>query len=107
MAEEAMSNNEISVQNQWEQICSQLKLEFGETAFDSWLKPLSIGSFNDGIMNICVPTAFMKNWVITHYSDRIHKIWENKNPNVKKVNFMVQTVNTDRKSTRLNSSHAT
>ena len=94
MAEEAMSNNEISVQNQWEQICSQLKLEFGETAFDSWLKPLSIGSFNDGIMNICVPTAFMKNWVITHYSDRIHKIWENKNPNVKKVNFMVQTVNT-------------
>ena len=94
MAEEAMSNNEVSVQNQWEQICSQLKLEFGETAFDSWLKPLSIGSFNDGVMNICVPTAFMKNWVITHYSDRIHKIWENKNPNIKKVNFMVQTVNT-------------
>ena len=94
MAEEAMSNNEVSVQNQWEQICSQLKLEFGETAFDSWLKPLSIGSFTDGIMNICVPTAFMKNWVITHYSDRIHKIWENKNPNIKKVNFMVQTVNT-------------
>lgn len=94
MAEEAISNNEVSVQNQWEQICNQLKLEFGETAFDSWLKPLSIGSFNDGVMNICVPTAFMKNWVITHYSDRIHKIWENKNPNIKKVNFMVQTVNT-------------
>ena len=36
MAEEAISNNEVSVQNQWEQICNQLKLEFGETAFDSW-----------------------------------------------------------------------
>ena len=94
MAEEAIINNEVSVQDQWGQICSQLKLEFGETAFDSWLKPLSIGSFNDGVMNICVPTAFMKNWVITHYSDRIHKIWENKNPEIKKVNFVVQTVNT-------------
>ncbi len=93
MAEEAINNN-ISVHEQWGQICSQLKLEFGETAFDSWLKPLSIGSFNDGVMNICVPTAFMKNWVITHYSDRIHKIWENKNPDIKKVNFVVQTVNT-------------
>lgn len=93
MAEEAIINNEVSVQDQWGQICSQLKMEFGETAFDSWLKPLSVGSFNDGIMNICVPTAFMKNWVITHYSDRIHKIWENKNPEIKKVNFVVQSVN--------------
>lgn len=95
MAEEAIKNNESSVQDEWGQICSQLKLEFGETAFDSWLKPLSVGAFNDGVMNICVPTTFMKNWVITHYSDRIHKIWEHKNPEIKKVNFVVQTVNTD------------
>ena len=98
MAEEAIKNNEFSVQDQWGQICSQLKLEFGETAFDSWLKPLSVGSFTDGVMNICVPTAFMKNWVITHYSDRIHKIWENKNPEIKKVNFVVQTVQTQLRS---------
>ena len=64
MAEEAITNNETSVQDEWGQICSQLKLEFGETAFDSWLKPLSVGSFSDGVMNICVPTTFMKNWVI-------------------------------------------
>ena len=69
MAEQAINNKDSSVQEEWGQICSQLKLEFGETAFDSWLKPLSIGSFNNGVMNICVPTAFMKNWVITHYSD--------------------------------------
>ena len=43
-------------------------------------------------MNICVPTRFMRNWVITHYSDRIHKIWEKKNPAIKNVNFVVQTV---------------
>ena len=43
-------------------------------------------------MNICAPTAFMKNWVIAHYSDRIHKIWEHKNPDIKKVQFIVQNV---------------
>ncbi len=89
MAEEAMVNDS-SVQDQWGQICSQLKNEVGDTAFESWLKPLSIGSFSDGVMNICVPTRFMRNWVITHYSDRIHKIWEKKNPAIKNINFVVQ-----------------
>ena len=96
MAEEAIINNN-SVQDQWGQICSQLKTEVGETAFDSWLKPLTLGSFNDGVMNICVPTRFMRNWVITHYSERIHKIWEKKNPDIKSVNFVVQAVNDDGK----------
>ena len=89
MAEEAIVND-ASVLDQWGQICEQLKVEVGETAFDSWLKPLTIGSFNEGTMNICVPTRFMRNWVITNYSDRIHKIWEKKNPAIKNINFVVQ-----------------
>ena len=91
MAEEALVSEERTIDVQWEQICSQLKMEFGETAFDSWLKPLTIGDLTNGVMNICAPTAFMKNWVITHYSDRINKIWEQKNPEVTKINFVVQT----------------
>ena len=85
MAEEAINTSSV-VQDEWGQICSQLKTEVGDTAFESWLKPLTPGSFNDGVMNICVPTRFMRNWVITHYSDRIHKIWEKKNPQIKSVN---------------------
>ena len=89
---EKINNNYESVQDQWGQICGQLKTEFGETAYDSWLKPLSLGTFNDGIMNICVPTRFMKSWVITYYSERIRKIWEKKNPDVKSINFVVQAL---------------
>ena len=89
MAEEAI-NTDSSVQDQWGQICNQLKSEVGDTAFESWLKPLSLGSFSEGVMNICVPTRFMRNWVITNYSERIHKIWGKKNPEIKNVNFVVQ-----------------
>ena len=99
MAEEALVNEIRSIDAQWGQVCNQLKLEFGETAFDSWLKPLSVGEFDDGVMNICAPTAFMKNWVVTHYSDRINKIWEQHNPNIKKVNFVIQTGFNNRRST--------
>lgn len=98
MAEEAFANEIRAIDAQWNQICSQLKMEFGETAFDSWLKPLTVGNFDNGVMNICAPTAFMKNWVVTHYSDRINKIWEQQNPSVRKINFVVQTGFKDRRS---------
>ena len=45
MAQEALKKNNNSVQDEWGQVCSQLKMEFGETAFDSWLKPLQIGAY--------------------------------------------------------------
>jgi chromosomal replication initiator protein len=92
VAKESLRNNECSINDQWGQICGQLRLEFGETAFESWLKPLSVGSLNDGVVNMRVPTSFIKNWVIAHYSDRIHKIWEHKNPEIKKVQFVVQNM---------------
>ena len=98
MAEEAFANNLNPIDSQWDQICAQLKTEFGVTAFDSWLKPLAIGDFNNGEMTICAPTAFMKNWVIAHYAERINKIWEQKNPSIKKVNFIVQSSFKDRKT---------
>ena len=98
MAEEAFAQDLKPIDLQWEQICGQLKTEFGATAFDSWLKPLTVGSFSNGEMNICAPTAFMKNWVVTHYAERINKIWEQKNPSIKKVNFIVQTGFADRRS---------
>ena len=96
MAEEAINTSSV-IQDEWGQICSQLKMEVGDTAFESWLKPLTPGSFNDGVLNICVPTRFMRNWVITHYSDRIHKIWEKKNPAIKNVNFVVQSMQEEAK----------
>lgn len=96
MAEKGL-HKENTVHEQWGQICNQLRVEVGDTAFDSWLKPLTPGTFSDGVMNICVPTRFMRNWVITHYSDRIHKIWEKQNPEIKGVNFIVQTINEETK----------
>lgn len=98
MAEEAFVSEERTIDVQWNKICSQLKMEFGETAFDSWLKPLTMGDFNNGVMTICAPTAFMRNWVVTHYSDRINKIWERQNPDVKKVNIIVQAGLSERKN---------
>lgn len=99
MAEEALVNDGTPIDAQWSQICSQLSVEFGESAVSSWLKPLTIGGISDGEMKICAPTLFLKNWVVTHYAERIGKIWEHINPEVKKINFVVKKNFSDRRST--------
>jgi len=92
MAEEALYKDESDMSSQWEEICGQLKMEFGETAYNSWLKPLKISSFDNGVVNISAPTIFMRNWAIAHYAERIHRILERKNPEVKQVQFVVKNV---------------
>lgn len=89
----------IDVNEQWNEISLQLKDEIGEVAFDSWVKPLNISSFKNGNLEIGVPTRFMKNWVLAHYSQRIQKIWEKKNPELKTLNFIVEHSTQDNKAT--------
>ncbi len=99
MAEEAIVNEKAPIDAQWSQICNQLSIEYGVREVSSWLKPLMLGEICDGRMNIYAPTLFMRNWVVTHYSDRINKIWEKINPEVKSINVVVKTNFSDRRST--------
>ncbi len=87
-----LETNNLDIKQQWGEISQQLKDEIGDVAFDSWVKPLNVSSFNNGQIEIGVPTRFMKNWVLAHYSQRIQKIWEKKNPELKNLNFVVQQI---------------
>ena len=82
--------NENILQDQWGQVCGQIKTEIGDAAFESWLKPMTLGSLEGEKLSLCVPTRFMRNWVITHYSDRIRALWCKYNPNVKDIEFLVR-----------------
>lgn len=91
MEEKAFVSEVRPIDKQWDAVCSQLKIEFGETEFESWLKPLTVGNLNNGVLNVCAPTTFMKNWVFTHYAPRINKIWKQQNSDIKEINFVVQS----------------
>ena len=59
----------------WEQIKSLLQKEFGTAAFKSWIEPIEPKSFNNGVLELSVATRFMRDWVRSHYSDRIRYLW--------------------------------
>ncbi len=76
---------------QWARVRARLRVEFGEAAFKSWLKPLTLLSVEEGEVKIAVPTRFMRDWVRTHYADRIRALWQAENKSVLTVDVVVQT----------------
>ena len=61
---------------QWVRVRARLKGEVGEAAFKSWLKPRTLLAVEDGEIRLAVPTRFMRDWVRTHYADRIRTLWQ-------------------------------
>jgi chromosomal replication initiator protein len=78
-----------AVDEQWGRICGKMKGEIGDAAFKSWLKPMSLQAVEGETLKIAVPTRFMRDWVITHYVDRIQNLWRAENPDIKALDIFV------------------
>src|SRR5260370_39651777 len=74
---------------QWQRIRGRLRDEFGEAAFRSWLKSLSLVDLVDGELRIAVPTRFLRDWVLAHYADRIRALWMTENAEVTAIDVIV------------------
>ena len=70
------------VSAQWARIRARLRAEYGETAYKSWLKPLTFDSLDNGIVRLSVPTRFMRNWIESQYADRLTNLWTSENPDI-------------------------
>ena len=86
--------DERSYDAEWARVRARLKSEFGEATYKSWLKPLTLIGVADGEARIAVPTRFMRNWVRTHYADRIRAIWHAENEAIKAVDVVLLTAQT-------------
>ncbi len=78
---------------QWERVQGRLREEFGDAAYSSWLKPMTLGGVADGHVRLAVPTRFMRDWVLTHYAERIRTLWAGEDPAVRGVDVVVDTAN--------------
>ena len=79
---------EISAQ--WARIRGRLRAEVGDASYRSWLKPLTLVSVADGAARIAVPTRFMRDWVVSHYGDRLRELWCAEDESVETTDIFVQ-----------------
>jgi chromosomal replication initiator protein len=77
------------IQAQWARVRGRLREEFGEAAFRSWLKSMTLAEVNDGSVRIGVPTRFLRDWVAAHYADRLRALWNAENTAITAVDIFV------------------
>ena len=81
--------NSKEVPGEWEDILNRLRAEVGETAFQSWLRPMRVHRVDMGIVEISVPTRFMRDWAAAHYQDRLMELWNGENSAITGVEIVV------------------
>jgi len=67
----------------WEAIRASLRKSCGERTFDGWLKPLTLlGAPDSGIVRLAAPSAFMAEWVRTHFAEQLTLAWRTALPGI-------------------------
>src|SRR5262249_30593563 len=82
-------NSDSMLNAQWARVRGRLRAEFGEATFRSWLKPLNLAGKRGPDLRVSVPSRFMRDWVATHYADRLKALWSSENPESRTVEVIV------------------
>ena len=77
-------------EGEWGRVIGRLKQEVGEAAYRSWLRSMRFERVADGEGVIAVPTRFLRNWVATHYADRLLALWRTENEQVNRLAIIVE-----------------
>lgn len=76
---------------QWENVKSNLRVEFGDATFQSWIAPLTVNSIREGVVTLEAPNRFVATRVESSYDDRIRAAWRRRDPGVRRVIYRVET----------------
>ncbi|MCD2316594.1 chromosomal replication initiator protein DnaA [Sphingomonas sp. IC-11] len=70
----------------WARVRTNLRESAGARLFDQWLKPMRLGDSGDhDRVSLTLPSAFMTNWVRSHYADRLFHEFRAVLPHVRAV----------------------
>ena len=86
-AESYAPNDEIRAL--WDSVHGDLRGEFGEAVFRSWLKALTLRACYHGTLEISVPTRFMRDWIQSHYAARVLEMCAERNRDIRRLEIVV------------------
>src|SRR5207248_2377107 len=75
---------------EWARVVGRLKDEVGETAYRSWLRSMRLEGIEEDEAVIAVPTRFLRNWIETHYADRLLALWRAENAAIRQLAIIVE-----------------
>lgn len=74
---------------EWDRVTDILRQQIGDTAYRSWIRPLSFLKIEGFTLQIGTPTRFMRDWVQGHYADDILGLWAQEVKTVQNIEFLI------------------
>jgi chromosomal replication initiator protein len=78
----------------WQNVRDQLRAEFGTRSFETWLKPITFHSVEAREIILTLPNSFMRDWVQSHFADRMRSLWAAQLRGLAGVQFVVGAAST-------------
>jgi chromosomal replication initiator protein len=77
------------LEEQWSRVSTKLRAEQGEDMFRSWFEPLRLAGLEEGVLRLSAPLRFMRDWVQSHFADRLLELWQQENDNVERLELIL------------------
>jgi chromosomal replication initiator protein len=74
---------------QWARVRGRLQTEVGEVEYRTWLRQMSFGGIDGDEVTVRLPTRFLRDWVRSHYGDRLNALWQAENRGIRRVEIRI------------------
>jgi chromosomal replication initiator protein len=78
-------------QDSWQRVKKRLRVELGEDVFSSWFARMEIEAVDNGAVRLSVPTRFLRNWIQSHYSEKVLSNWQAEEPAITRLELSVRS----------------
>jgi chromosomal replication initiator protein len=88
-AGETAALEEPQFAQQWARVRGRLQTEVGDVEYRTWLRQMSFGGVDGDEVTVRLPTRFLRDWVRSHYGDRLNALWQAENRHIRRVDIRV------------------
>ncbi|NRG16508.1 chromosomal replication initiator protein DnaA [Rhizobiales bacterium] len=85
-----MDLQDMAGPEQWARVKKRLRAELGEDVYTSWFARVDLEGHDDGTVRLSVPTRFLKQWIQSHYRDRLMGLWQRECEDVHRIELTVR-----------------
>ncbi|GGB48178.1 chromosomal replication initiator protein DnaA [Roseibium aquae] len=85
-----MQVQETGGSDHWNRVKKSLKAELGDDVFSSWFARVDLEEHAEGTVRLSVPTRFLKQWIQSHYNERLIGLWQRECENVHRIELTVR-----------------
>jgi len=78
-------------QERWQRVKNRLRSELGDDVFTSWFARMELDTVDKGAVRLSVPTRFLRNWIQSHYSEKVLSNWQAEDSSITRLELSVRS----------------